>query len=109
MKDGNQISLLDLYTTDFTLLVHGKDDGWSQALADSTDKVPLKIYTIGKAGSGADLIDVEEVWNDYYGIEESGAVLIRPDGHVAFRAATSFENYNGESITVALNRSLGLN
>lgn len=33
-----------------------------------------------------DLIDSENTWQDIYGIKSNGAVLVRPDGHVAWRS-----------------------
>ena len=51
----------------------------------STKSLPLKNYRIAADG---DLIDPENVWHTIYEITATGAVLIRPDGHVAWRSNT---------------------
>jgi hypothetical protein len=44
--------------------------------------VPLEVY-----GIGAELTDVEDRWPERYGVTAQGAVLVRPDGVVAWRCA----------------------
>lgn len=46
--------------------------------------VPLDAYVIG---AGGELSDRDGTWTQLCGHDEGGAVLVRPDGHVAFRAA----------------------
>ena len=46
-------------------------------------------FTIGKDG---DLADPDGNWHDAYGVDTDGAVLVRPDGHVAWRSRTSASN-----------------
>jgi hypothetical protein len=41
-------------------------------------------YTIGPNG---DLGDSDDGWCAAYGVSEDGAVLVRPDGHVAWRCS----------------------
>jgi 2,4-dichlorophenol 6-monooxygenase len=75
-----QFSILDLFDTGFTLLTTpGNQPQGISATA------PVTTYTIGEPGSQADLIDASGDWRRCYGIDGSGAVLIRPDGHVAWR------------------------
>jgi hypothetical protein len=40
-------------------------------------------------GRGADLVDRDGAWEKAYGVDRDGAVLVRPDGHVAWRSPTS--------------------
>ncbi len=101
---GEQKSLLDFFTTDFTLLVCGDPQDWQEMLTDRPEDVRINIYTIGT--KGADFIDVHNVWHQYYGIDDAGAILIRPDGHVAWRSTTKAAEYKGPSITTALLQSL---
>jgi len=109
MQADNQISILDLYTTEFTLLLHGARDDWSETLSSLPQNIPLNAYSIGNENSGSDLIDIHGVWNEYYGIENSGAVLVRPDGHVAWRTTTTPANQQVDnSIAVAIRKSLAL-
>jgi hypothetical protein len=44
--------------------------------------VPMSAYTVGAEG---DVGDPEGRWAAAYGVEKDGAVLVRPDGHVAWR------------------------
>ena len=44
--------------------------------------IDLKSVIIGEDG----LQEPHEQWRLVYGIDESGAVLVRPDGYVAWRA-----------------------
>ena len=43
---------------------------------------PIIGFTIGKEG---DLIDTADNWHEAYGVGTEGAVLVRPDGYVAWR------------------------
>jgi putative polyketide hydroxylase len=46
-------------------------------------RLPLDAYTVG---DGADLADDDGGWQTTYGIGDDGAVLVRPDGYVAWRS-----------------------
>jgi 2-polyprenyl-6-methoxyphenol hydroxylase-like FAD-dependent oxidoreductase len=74
-------STLDLYDRDFTLITGSADPGW----ADAGRPGWLQVLRIGDTplhGAPADL-------HQAHGIGTTGAVLVRPDGHVAWRAATA--------------------
>ena len=60
---------------------------WAEAAATLklNLKVPLQTYIVGGAGAA----DPEGRWNTIYGLDENGAVLIRPDGHVAWRSKSA--------------------
>jgi hypothetical protein len=45
--------------------------------------VPLSVFAIG---SGGDFDGDEADWAELYGLDAGGAVLVRPDGHVAWRS-----------------------
>jgi hypothetical protein len=44
---------------------------------------PLVAHAIG---AGGPLTDPDDTWQDAYEICDEGAVLVRPDGHVAWRS-----------------------
>ena len=46
-------------------------------------------YTVGSNG---DLSDPDGTWHQVYGIDTDGAVLVRPDGHVAWRSRSGVAN-----------------
>jgi putative polyketide hydroxylase len=54
--------------------------------------VPLRAYQVGPASKQVDVIDVEDEWQLRYGVGIDGAVLVRPDGYVAWRSAKPSTN-----------------
>ncbi|MET9454961.1 FAD-dependent monooxygenase [Streptomyces canus] len=86
---GERISTLDLYETSFVLLSAADDpSGWHEAavrLAEGTS-VPLTSYRVGD-GPGAELTPEGDAdWSAVHGTTLEGAVLVRPDGFVAWRS-----------------------
>jgi 2-polyprenyl-6-methoxyphenol hydroxylase-like FAD-dependent oxidoreductase len=91
LKRGNeQISTIDLFGPYFVLLAGRDGDAWRRAAQGiATSWPPLMAFTIGNDG---DLADPDGNWHDAYGVATDGAVLVRPDGHVAWRSRTSASN-----------------
>jgi putative polyketide hydroxylase len=83
-REGNRVSTIDLFGDGFTLLVGAKGRPWKRAGDRMTSDlgVDLKTVIIGDDG----LQEPLEQWRLVYGIDEWGAVLVRPDGYVAWRA-----------------------
>jgi putative polyketide hydroxylase len=104
MRGNEQISSIDLFGPHFVLLA-GRDGGaWRQAAQGiATSLPPLMAFTIGRDG---DLVDTDGNWHDAYGVDTDGAVLIRPDGHVAWRSRSGASN-PGEVLRAALDRLFG--
>ncbi|BFO17487.1 hypothetical protein SHKM778_38750 [Streptomyces sp. KM77-8] len=85
-RGGARISTLDLYERAMVLL-SSESGGWHAAGAEvaASLSVPLDSYRVG-AGTGADLApEPGPEWAAAHGITPSGAVLVRPDGFVAWR------------------------
>ena len=82
---ANERSTLDLFEREFVLLTDMTNQGWRRAAlrAASELKVPLAAYSIG---AGGDFDDEEARFGELYGLDAGGAVLVRPDGHVAWRS-----------------------
>ena len=80
-----RLSTLDLFGSAFTLLAGPGGAAWCTAAAEVERELGVSIdrYRIGEPGL-RDLGGFTEV----YGLGEDGAVLVRPDGHVAWRSAT---------------------
>jgi 2-polyprenyl-6-methoxyphenol hydroxylase-like FAD-dependent oxidoreductase len=83
-RGGARVSSLDLFGTGFVLLVPAAARAWSAAVADSA--LPVAV-TLRRIGPGGDLDDPTGTWARLYDVGADGAVLVRPDGHVAWRVA----------------------
>ena len=88
--NGQEISTLDLFGGGFVLLAGPQGDAWCEAAADADRDITC--YRMGR-----DLTDVEGKWRERYGVRDTGAVLVRPDGFVAWRTEGA-----GETAEVAL-------
>jgi len=79
--NGQKQSTLDITGKGhFTLLTGLSGKGWKQA----TESLNLPYLDVIQLGS-RDYRDVYGTWNSKSEIHESGAVLVRPDGYVAWR------------------------
>ncbi|MEV4042538.1 FAD-dependent monooxygenase [Streptomyces sp. NPDC049744] len=91
LRRGEQrLSTLDLYEDSLVLLSDAaQPTGWHEAAAEVAAgmRVPLQSYRVGGT-SGADLTpdDEETDWARAHGVTRGGAVLVRPDGFVAWRS-----------------------
>ena len=86
-RDGARISTIDLVGNGFVLLTGPKGRAWSQAaqaLASDT-RLNLEALTIGDGG----LADSDGQWQAAYGVDDAGAVLVRPDGYVGWRSPST--------------------
>ncbi|MFF9099920.1 FAD-dependent oxidoreductase [Streptomyces rubrogriseus] len=89
-RGQDRLSTLDLYEDSLVLLSDAaQPTGWHEAAAAVAAgmRVPLKSYRVG-GSPGADLIpdDEETDWARAHGVTRGGAVLVRPDGFVAWRS-----------------------
>ena len=82
-RGGEQLSTIDLFGSHFVLLAGRDGDAWRQAIHQIVPSWPPLIgFTVG---GKEDLIDPDGNWHEAYGVETDGAVLVRPDGYVAWR------------------------
>jgi putative polyketide hydroxylase len=103
-RGGAQISTIDLFGRHFVLLAGRDGDAWRRAAqAIGPSWPPLVAYTVGTDG---DLQDPDGHWHDAYGVDPDGAVLVRPDGHVAWRSHAGSSN-PADVLRSALDRVLG--
>jgi 2-polyprenyl-6-methoxyphenol hydroxylase-like FAD-dependent oxidoreductase len=86
-RDGAQISTLDLFGGNFVLLAGPEGNAWSQSSRAAAKQlgIDLDVHQVGATG----LIDPSGNFSSAYGMAPSGAVLVRPDGFVAWRAKTA--------------------
>lgn len=83
-RRGQRISTLDLLDGRFVLLAGLAGASWQKAASAAVASlgIALSAYQIGAEG---DLIDLEHGWRPKMGVPDEGAVLVRPDGFVAWR------------------------
>ncbi|KAL4812579.1 FAD binding domain-containing protein [Aspergillus spinulosporus] len=83
---GQPVSTIDLAGHGaFTLFTGIGGEPWKQAAKRVGDKLGVTVHT-HSIGFRQDWEDVYFEWERLRGVEESGAVLIRPDRYVAWRA-----------------------
>lgn len=75
-RDGRRVSTLDLFGDGFTLLTGPAGSAWGAAASEAAAalRVPLVVEVLSEAS-------VVEAFE----LGDAGAVLVRPDGHVAWR------------------------
>ena len=82
-RGETQVSTIDLFGQGFVLLAAPGGEAWVRAAAGLAPKrrVALTAYRIG-----ADLTDPDDGFAALYGLDPDGAVLVRPDGYIAWRS-----------------------
>jgi putative polyketide hydroxylase len=80
--NGKRQSTIDLFAGQWTLIAGALGQPWLDAAGNGiVAGLGVHCYRIGLSGFN----DVNHLWNAAYGASDSGAVLIRPDGFVAWR------------------------
>jgi hypothetical protein len=77
-RDGQRLSTIDLFGNGFVLLTTPAGKAWHEA----AQRLGIKAFSIGDGG----LADPEGLWTTANGVDEAGAVLVRPDGYVGWRS-----------------------
>jgi 2,4-dichlorophenol 6-monooxygenase len=90
-RDGDRISTHDLVAVDggLTLYIGSRGRGWSDAAQAAAAKLGIRI---GVIAIGSDYLDVDGQWAEIREIADDGAVLVRPDHHIAWRAMTGSDD-----------------
>jgi 2,4-dichlorophenol 6-monooxygenase len=84
--NGERKSTLDLVGKGTFLLITGSDDAaWAAAARQlaAEQSLRLEVVSIGDTG---DCIDIDRSWTTLREVSSQGAVLVRPDNHVAWRS-----------------------
>lgn len=85
-RPRERISTLDLFGRRFAIVAASGGGAWCEAMPDVAGAMGLNVdvHHIGAGG----LRDVDSAFHDAYGLSETGAVLVRPDGFVGWRATS---------------------
>ncbi|GDY32220.1 aklavinone 12-hydroxylase RdmE [Gandjariella thermophila] len=84
LRDGTEVSTVDLFGPEWVLLTGAEGGVWHQAAQHAAARlgVPLRAH-----GLEPRLLDPDDALGRRYGIGSGGASLVRPDGIVAWRSA----------------------
>ena len=97
-RNGEAVSTIDLFDSRWTL-IHGAPaaDRWAEAAAAQT-------IDVDSVAIGVDVSDPSGRFAELFGVAD-GAVLVRPDGHTAWRSSSLPADPTG-ALSAALNRIL---
>jgi putative polyketide hydroxylase len=101
--EAKPLSTHDLFGAGFTVLTGQDGEAWRHAAADVAQhlQVPIASYVVGSPG----LTDHTGTFFTRYDIGHAGAVLVRPDGYVAWRSTTG-PAANGAPLTSVIEQIL---
>ncbi|MCW3002878.1 MAG: aromatic ring hydroxylase [Conexibacter sp.] len=107
LREGRRISTHDLLGRDgaFALIAGEAGAPWCGAAAQLATDLGVRIVATGVGGEAC--IDLEGRWAAVAGVGPSGAVLVRPDGIVAWRAQ-ALDADPGATLAAVLARVLSL-
>lgn len=106
-RDGDPISSMDLQQySSFTLFCNAGSE-WPEVVDECALElqVPIRIVTIGPNGDVQDLLGE---WKKLSAVSLRGAVLVRPDGQVAWRCVDG-QNGSDQSLEVVMSAILQVN
>jgi putative polyketide hydroxylase len=86
-RHGQRSSTLDLLDGRFVLLVGPAGTPWQQVAPGVAGSLGIDLVAY-RLGADGDLLDLEDGWQAKLGMSAGSAVLVRPDGFVAWRANT---------------------
>ena len=87
-SDGGRISTLDLLDGRFVLLTGSDGMAWCEAVSAVEAALDIRLMAYRLGSSRADLVALEHHWQSRLGIAPDGALLVRPDGFVAWRSTS---------------------
>lgn len=85
LQRGAEISSIDLLGRRWVLLAGSDASAWERSGIALAHELPLDVHRL----DGEGLRDPSGVFDQAHGITPSGAILVRPDAVVAWRAATA--------------------
>lgn len=84
--DSRRQSTLDLAGAQLTLLIGAAGQAWSTAAATIATSTPYPLVALR---AGTDFHDPTGCFHEAHALPRTGALLVRPDGHVAWRSTPS--------------------
>ncbi|WP_214414043.1 FAD-dependent monooxygenase [Sphaerisporangium fuscum] len=102
--EGRRVSTLDLVGSRFTLLTGPAGAAWLEVAGEVATRLGAGLHAF-RVGADGDVADPEGLWPAASGTGDAGALLVRPDGFVAWRSAAPAGD-DGEALAAALLRVL---
>ena len=84
-RNGKRLCTCVLFGEHFVLLAGADGAAWRDAALQVGNRLDIRLVA-QRIGAGGDLVAVDGRWPSAYGITSTGAVLVRPDGLVSWRA-----------------------
>ncbi|GGT15231.1 MULTISPECIES: FAD-dependent monooxygenase [Streptomyces] len=110
LHGDTRVSTHDLVAggTGYTLITGPLSEGWAVAAKKAADThgVPLAVVSVGSGSDTADYRDADGTWAAVRGIDDDGALLVRPDQHIAWRSVHAGPHLDRD-LGAALARVLG--
>jgi putative polyketide hydroxylase len=82
-RQGERVSTIDVFSGQWVLFAGPSGEPWQEVASRAAGASELGLQ-FHRAHDG-DLRDVDQAWTRKYGVGPDGAVLIRPDGFIAWR------------------------
>ena len=90
-RKGKRLCTCDLFGEHFVLLMGADGAAWRDAALQVANRLGVELVA-RRIGAGGDLVAVDGRWPSVYGVGATGAVLVRPDGLVGWRAEERVEH-----------------
>jgi hypothetical protein len=90
-RNGKRLCTCLLFGEHFMLLAGADGAVWRDAALQVANRLGIRLVA-RRIGAGGDLVDVDGRWPSAYGVSSNGAVLVRPDGLVCWRAEERVEH-----------------
>ncbi|NMO03658.1 aromatic ring hydroxylase [Gordonia sp. TBRC 11910] len=105
--DGRRLSTHDLspHSSGFALITGPDGDAWLDAARQAADRFGIQLTAI-KVGEHGEYLDTDGRWRAVCQISDAGAVLIRPDKHIAWRISGAPEGSHVDALIGALTEIL---
>jgi putative polyketide hydroxylase len=85
LRDGRGVPIHDLFDREYVLLAGAEGSDWATA----ADRVRAEIgcpIVAHRIGRDTEVAEADATWRQRYGITDRGAVVVRPDGSIAWRS-----------------------
>ena len=104
-RGDTRLSTIDLFGPRFVLLAGRRGQPWKDAAARVA--APTRPALVAHVIGGGEIADPDGAWAPAYGVDDDGAVLVRPDGQVAWRSAGGADD-PARALAAAMDAVLGL-